>query len=60
MDDGGVFLIRACGLRNRSCPTPTVGMGGLVPRTESAVSDGLPSASSDFRDIRDFCAHGHA
>ena len=52
MDDGGIFLIRACGLRIRSSPTPGVGLGGLVPRPENAVLGGLPFASSDFRDFR--------
>ena len=52
VEDGGIFLIRACGLRTRSSPTPGVGLGGLVPRTESAVLGGLPFTSSDFRDFR--------
>ena len=52
VDDGGIFLIRACGIRTRSCPTPCVGLEGLVPRAENTVLDGLPSASSDFRDSR--------
>ena len=52
VDNGGVFFIRAYGLRTRSSPTPCVGFGGLVPRPENAVSGGLPPASSDFRDCR--------
>ena len=54
-EDGGVFLIRACGLRIRSSLIPGVGLSGLVPHPESAVSGGLPFASSDFRVFR---AHG--
>ena len=52
VDDDGIFLIQACGLRARSSPTPGVGLGGLVPRPESAVLGGLPVASSDFCDFR--------
>ena len=35
--DGGMFIIRACRLQNRSSPTPGVVLGGLVPRPENAV-----------------------
>ena len=52
VDDGGIFLIRACGLRTRSSPTSGVGLGGLVPRPENAVLGGPPFVSSDFRDFR--------
>ena len=55
VDDGGIVLIRACGLRTRSSPTPGVGLGGLVPCPHSAVLGGLPFGCSDFRD---FYAHG--
>ena len=55
VDDGGIFLIRACGFRTRSSPPPDVGLGGLLSRSENAVWGGLPFASSDFRD---FCARG--
>ena len=48
-------LMRACRLRNRSSPTPGVGLDGLVPRPVSAVLGGVPFAVSDFRDFR---AHG--
>ena len=48
VDDGGIFLILACGLRTRSYPTPGVGWSGLVPHPESAVLGGVPFASSEF------------
>ena len=51
VEDGGILLIRACGLRASSFPTPGVGLSGLVPRPESAVLGGLPFASLDFRDF---------
>ena len=53
--DGGTFLIRACGFRTRSSPTPGVALSGLASRLESVVLSGLPFASSDFGDFR---AHG--
>ena len=56
VNDGGIFLIRACGLCTRSSPTPGVGLGGLVPCPDSVVLDGLPFGSSDFRD---FARTGH-
>ena len=52
VEDGGIFLIRACGLRIRSSPTPGVGLSGLVPRPESPVLNGLPSTSSKYHDSR--------
>ena len=52
VEDGGIFLIRACELRTRASPIPGVGLSGLVPHPESAVLGGLPFASSDFRDFR--------
>ena len=48
VEDGGIFLIRACGLRTHSSPTPGAGLNGLVPRSERAVLGGLPFTSSDF------------
>ena len=48
VEDGGTFLIQACGLRTRASPIPGVGLSGLVPHSESAVLGGLPFASSDF------------
>ena len=51
VEDGGTFLIQACGLRTRASPIPGVGLSGLVPHPESAVLGGLPFASSDFRDF---------
>ena len=53
--DGGIFLIRACGLRTRASLSPSVCLSGLVPHSESAVSCGLPFASSE---VRDFRTHG--
>ena len=53
-EDGGIFLIRACGLRTRASPIPRVGLSGLVPHPESAAWGGLPFASSDFRDFRTY------
>ena len=48
-EDGGIFLIRACGVRTRSSPTPCVGLSGLMPRPESAALGWPPLTSSDFR-----------
>ena len=52
VEDGGIFLIRACGLRTRSSPTPGVGLSGQVPRTENVVLYGLSFILSDSRDFR--------
>ena len=52
VEDDGIFLMRGCGLRIRSSPTPGVGLSGLVPRTKSVVLGGLPVISSDFCDFR--------
>ena len=52
VEDGGRFLIRACGFRTRSSPIPGVALRRLAPHPESAVWVGLPFASSDFRDFR--------
>ena len=52
VEDGGIFLIRACELRTRASPIPGVGLSGLVPHPKSAVLGGLPFAPSDFRDFR--------
>ena len=49
--DGSIFLIRVFGLRAHSAPSAGVGLGGLVPRPENAVSGGLSFTSSDFRDF---------
>ena len=40
--NGGINLIRACGLCIPSWPIPGVGVGGLVPRTENTALGGLP------------------
>ena len=53
--NGDIFLVRACGLRTRFSLTPDVGLSGLVPCTEGAVSGGLPFTSSAFCYFR---AHG--
>ena len=62
------YLIRAGGLNAPSSPIPGVGLGGLVPRTasavlgglvphtESAVLGGLPFTSADYCD---FAHTGH-
>ena len=42
VEDGGIYLMRAYGLNTPSSLIPAVGLGGLVPRTESAVLGGLP------------------
>ena len=55
VDDGRIFLVRACGLRTGSSPISGVGLSGLVTHPKSVVLGGLPFVSSD---IRDFCAHG--
>ena len=52
MDDGGIFLIRACGLRTRASQIPCVGLSGLVSHPESAGLGWLPFAFSDFRVFR--------
>ena len=50
VEDGGICLIRACGLNTPSSPIPGVDLGRLliVPRTESAVLGGLPFTSAVF------------
>ena len=55
VEDGGIFLIRACELRARPSPISGVGLSGLVPRPERAALGEIPFASSDFCDFR---AHG--
>ena len=43
--DSGIYLLRTGGLRALSSSIPGVGLGGLVPRTESIALGGLvPSA----------------
>ena len=49
VEDGGIFLIRGCGLRIRASQTSGVGLNGRVPHPESAVLGVLPFASSDSR-----------
>ena len=41
--------------KKKQTPIPDVGLGGLVPRTESTVLGWLPFTSADFCDFR---AHG--
>ena len=48
VEDGGIYLIRACGLRIPSSPIPGIGLGGLVPRTERTALGGLPSPPPIF------------
>ena len=52
VEDGGIFLNRACGLRTRASPIPGVGLSGLVPHPESAILGGFTFTSSDFCDFR--------
>ena len=52
VEDGGIYFIRACALSTPSSPIPGVGLGGLVPRTDSAALGGLPFTSADFCDFR--------
>ena len=52
VEDGGIYLIRACGLYTPSSPIPGVGLGGLMPRTESNALGGLPLTLADFCDFR--------
>ena len=53
----GIYLIRAGGLNAPSSPLPGVGLGGLVPRTESAVLGELPFTSADYCDFRTHGPH---
>ena len=39
--DSGIYLLRTGELRDPSSPNPGVGLGGLVPRTESTALGGL-------------------
>ena len=48
IEDGGLYLTRACGLNAASSTIPGVSLGGIVPRTESAVLGRLPFTSADF------------
>jgi len=52
VEDGGIYLVRVCGLNTPSSPIPGVGLGGLVPRTDSIVLGGLPFTSADYCDFR--------
>ena len=42
-NQSGIYLLRTGGLRAPSSPIPGVGLGGLVPRTESTYLGGLVS-----------------
>ena len=53
----GMYLIRACEQNAPSSPIPGVGLGGLVPRTESAVLGGPPFTSADYSDFRTHGPH---
>ena len=48
VEESGKYLLRACRLNTPSSPIPGVGLGGLVPSTESAVLGGIPFTSADF------------
>ena len=54
-DNRVTYLVQACGLRTRSSPVSGVGLGGLVPRLDSAV---LGELYFTFVDFRAFRAHG--
>ena len=41
VEDSGIDLMRACGLRTPSSPIPGFDVGGLVPRAESTALGGL-------------------
>ena len=57
VEDDGIYFIRVCRLNTPYSPIPGVGLGGLVPRTESAVLGGLPFTSADYSI---FAHTGHA
>ena len=52
-EDGGMFPVRACGLRTRSSPTPGVGLSGLVSRPARAVLGRIPFL---VLDVLEFCS----
>ena len=52
VEDGGIYLIRACGQNTPSSPIPGAGLSGLVPRTESAVLGGLLFTSTKYGNFR--------
>ena len=52
VEDGDIYLIMACGLYTPSSPIPGVGLGGLMPRTESNALGGLLLTLADFCDFR--------
>ena len=55
LEDGGMDLIKVCGLNTPSSPIQGVDLGGLVPRTEHAVLDGgFPFTSADYSDFRTY------
>ena len=52
VEDGGIYLIKACGLYTLSSPIPGVDLGGLMPRTENNAFGELPLTLADFCDFR--------
>lgn len=52
VEEGGIYLMRVCGLHTPSSPIPGVGLGWLVPCTDSTALGGLSFTSADFRDYR--------
>ena len=51
-EDGGIYLIGACGLHTPSSPILGVCLGGLMPGTKNNALGGLPFAPADFCDFR--------
>ena len=49
--NGGIYLIRACGLRILCSQIPGVGLGGLMLQSERNAFAGLPFTSPDFYDF---------
>ena len=52
VEDGGMYLIGACGLHTPSSPILGVGLGGQMPRTEKSAFGGLSLTLANVCDIR--------
>ena len=55
VEDGGIYLIKDCGLHTSSSPIPGVGLGGSMPRAERNALVGVPFTSVE---ICAFRTHG--